>query len=394
MKIVHHPLPLAVAAALAGLLVPAVTVAQQPPPSADQATALDRVVVTGSRIQAIDTESPNPITQIDREQIAYSGKTDVQDVVNRVGALVGSARNDETGNGESQLILRNLGPNRTLVLVDGHRFVGGSAGSTAVDVNVIPTALVERVDVLTGGASAIYGADAVTGVVNFVLRRNFEGLAIEGQYGDAQKGSFRDQQYSLTLGRNFSDSRGNITASYTYGERPLTLSSKRRQASTGLYEQVNNLDGSIPRYVLMSGTNEAFFTLGGARIDPFNPVAGFNGDGTPFKHGINVGSFGGTGEIGGDGIPTWMLFTQAIRPMTERHLLSLKTEYDINDQIRPYASILYADVDNHSYAQHSLTVGSQVRRDNAFLPANVLAHFGGPDGAGPIHFNRWDLNAG
>ncbi|PJK11263.1 hypothetical protein CO608_02050 [Lysobacteraceae bacterium NML08-0793] len=387
----------AVALALAGITFAAPVMAKnndENPPAESSAASLDKVVVTGSRIQSPNMDTPNPISSIDREAIGYSGKTNVQEVVNEVGALVGSDGDNEVSNGESALNLRNLGSNRTLVLVDGHRFVSGFSGTSAVDVNVIPTALIERVDVLTGGASAIYGADAVTGVVNFVLKRNFEGLAIEGQYGDAQRGDFRDQQYAITFGRNFAEGRGNVTASYTFGSRPLTLATARKQSSTDVHEQVNNLNGPNPRYVLMSGTREAFFTEGGARFDPFNPTGGFNGDGTPFQHGVNVGSFGGTGEIGGDGIPNWLLFAQGIRPMARRNLLTLKADYEVSDAFHPYISLHYADIKNRSIEQHSLTVGSQAKRDNPYLPATVLEAFGGINGTAPIMFNRWDLDSG
>lgn len=390
------PMPPETAQPAASAEAPEATAPLAPAPAdtGEASAALDKVVVTGSRIQSPNMDTANPIASIDREAIAYTGKTNVQEVVNEVGALVGSDGDNEVSNGESALILRNLGTNRTLVLVDGHRFVSGFAGTSAVDVNVIPTPLIERVDVLTGGASAIYGADAVTGVVNFVLKRNFEGLTLEGQYGDAQAGDFRDQQYSLTFGRNFADGRGNVTASYTFGHRPLTLATARRQSSTEVHEQVNNLAGSVPRYVLLPGTREAFFTEGGVRFDPFNPTGGFNGDGTPFQHGVNVGSFGGTGEIGGDGIPNWLLFAQGIRPMARRNLLTVKAHYDVSDAFRPYVGLHYTGIKNRYVEQHTLTVGSQAKRDNPYLPASVLAAFGGSTGSAPIFFNRWDLDSG
>ncbi len=356
--------------------------------------ALDEVVVTGTRIRTPNLESPSPITSLSSEDMAYTGRTSIQELVNEVGALVGSEGESEVSNGENFLNLRNLGTNRTLVLVDGQRFVSGASGSSAVDVNAIPLAMIERVDVFTGGASAIYGADAVTGVVNFILKDDFEGLAFDAQYGDAQDGDFEDQQYSLTAGRNFHDGRGNITASLTYGKRPLVPATARPDSSTNVHERVNNLFGPVPEFVLTPGTREAFFTEGGARIDPFEIFSeGFNGDGSPFEHGINVGSFGGTGEIGGDGIPNWLLFAQAIRPENERTILTLKSHYDLSETFRPYASVIYADVTNAQLEQHSLTVGTSVARDNAFLPASVLAA-AGPAGGPPIFYNRWDLDAG
>lgn len=362
--------------------------------SANADGTVDEVVVTGTRIRTPNLESPNPITSLSSQDMAYTGKTSIQELVNEVGALVGSEGESEVNNGENFLNLRNLGTNRTLVLVDGQRFVSGSSGSSAVDVNAIPLAMIERVDVFTGGASAIYGADAVTGVVNFILKDDFEGLAFDAQYGDAQDGDFEDQQYSLTAGRNFHNGRGNITASLTYGKRPIVAATARADSSTNVHERINNLDGPVPEFVLRPGTQEAFFTEGGARIDPFEIFSeGFNGDGTPFEHGVNVGSFGGTGEIGGDGIPNWLLFAQAIRPENERTILTLKSHYDVSDAFRPYTSVMYSDVTNAQFEQHSLTVGTSVARDNAFLPASVLAA-AGPPGGPPIFYNRWDLDGG
>ena len=376
-----------------------------PTPSAQaqteaQAPNLEEVIVTGTRIRSPNLESPNPVTSIDEEALEYIGNTSVQEIVRELGALVGSDGESEQSQGENQLNLRNLGVNRTLVLVDGRRFVGGFSGSTAVDTNVIPLSLVERVDSLTGGASAIYGADAVTGVVNFVLKNNFEGLALEAQYGDAQDGDFRDQQYSVTFGKNFADGRGNVTANFLYGERPLTPATARAGSSTGIAEQINNFDnrivnGVMPRFLLLPGTNEAFFTEGGARFDPFNIFStGFNGDGTPFEHGIPVGSFAGTGEIGGDGIPNWLLFGHGARPGNERQILTVYSHYDVNDALRPYVDFHYSNVDARSLNQHSLTVGSQAARDNAFLPPAILEAAEAVGYPGPIFFNRWDLDSG
>ncbi len=355
-------------------------------------TGTGDIIVTGTRLRTPNLESASPITSLDSEAIGYVGKTSIQEIVAEVGALVGSDTESEVSSGENSLNLRNLGPSRTLVLVNGQRFVGGFPGSSAVDTNVIPSALIERVDVLTGGASAIYGADAVTGVVNFILRKDFEGVAVEGRYGDAQLGDFRDQVYSITAGHNFDGGAGNITFNYTFGERPLTLATARPESSTGVHEQINNLNGTNPRFVLRPGTQESFFTNGGARIDPFGIFStGFNGDGTPFRHGTNVGSFAGTGEIGGDGIPNWRLFAQGIRPANRRHIFSLSGHYDLDSAFKPYFDVHHSNVRLRSVDQESLTVGMPVARDNAFLPAAVLA--AAPAGA-PILFNRWDLDSG
>lgn len=354
----------------------------------------DELIVTGTRILSPNMESPNPITSMNSQTLAYTGKSSVQEIVIEIGALVGSEGESEVSSGENFLILRNLGANRTLVLVDGHRFVGGFGGTSAVDTNTIPLAMIERVDVFTGGASAIYGADAVTGVVNFILKDDFEGLAFDGQYGNAEAGDFADHRYSLTAGHNFDDGRGNITGSYTYLRRPLTPATARAAASTEVHEQINNLNGPVPQFVLASGTRESFFTDGGARIDPFGVFSdGFNGDGTPFDHGVNVGSFAGTGEIGGDGIPNWKLFAQGIRPQNYSHLATIKTHYEVAESFVPYLNVNYSHVENRNLEQESLTVGSRAALDNAFLPASV-ATAANDAGLPFVFFNRWDLESG
>ena len=149
--------------------------------SRDDDRPMDEVVVTGTRIRQSELGFANPVTTFSADTIVQSGKTDLADFLAQTPALVGSTTGDLTagsnpGFGEvglNLLDLRHLGVDRTLVLVDGRRHVAGLAGSAAVDVDSIPTDLLEAVDVLTGGASAIYGADGVSGVVNFRHQEGF-----------------------------------------------------------------------------------------------------------------------------------------------------------------------------------------------------------------------------
>lgn len=180
---------------------------------------LEPVVVTGSRI-ARDPNllSPAPVQSVDAEDIELSGELNVIDVVKDLPALIGSLNADDNldapgAAGAGLLDLRNLGTERTLVLIDGRRHVSGLAGTAAVDVNTIPAALVERVEVLTGGASAVYGADAVTGVVNFILRDDYEGLDVTAQYNLSHKGDADRRLLAATWGENFDSGRGNVTLS-------------------------------------------------------------------------------------------------------------------------------------------------------------------------------------
>ncbi|WP_309645770.1 TonB-dependent receptor [Phenylobacterium sp.] len=353
---------------------------------------VSEVVVTGTRVGTDPPQSSSAVSSRSGRALTISGKSNVQQILGEAGALVGSGADDERSTGESALNLRNLGQNRTLTLVDNRRFVGGFGGSTAVDVNALPLALIERVDILTGGASAIYGADAVTGVVNFILKKNFEGLALDAQYGDAERGDFRDQVYAITVGRNIDGGRGNLTVNHTFGERPNVPASARRAATLDIYEQVNNPNGPSPRFVLMQGTREAFFTEGGGVIDPRGVLSpgGFKGDGSPFVHGRNVGGFAGATEIGGDGARSYTLFNDDIRPGVQRHILTLLAHYDVDPRFRPYVDLHLSRVRNTSTNQPTQLVNQPVARDNAFLPANVAAL---APSTGTI-INRWDYDGG
>ncbi|UNK50785.1 TonB-dependent receptor [Lysobacter sp. S4-A87] len=174
-------------------------VAQDAP---QEATTLDRIEVTGSRIKRTDIETSQPIFSLSRDDIQAQGLTSVGDVIQNLTAN-GSTLNtsfNNGGNGETRVSLRNLGSNRTLVLVNGRRWVGGTGLGGAVDLNTIPTAAVERIEVLKDGASTIYGSDAISGVVNVILRQNFEGAEANAYLGQFDKGDGSRQAYDFTIG--------------------------------------------------------------------------------------------------------------------------------------------------------------------------------------------------
>ncbi|MEL7190456.1 MAG: TonB-dependent receptor [Pseudomonadota bacterium] len=182
------------------------------------------IVVTGSRIaRDPNIGAPAPILSVSAEELTQAGTSDVVDILRDIPALSTSTTAEGSIDGvfseavgQSILNLRGLGANRTLVLVNGRRHVSGVAGEQAVDINSIPTALIERVETLTGGASSLYGADAVTGVVNFVLKDDFEGLEGNIQSGISSEGDSFRINADLTWGTNFADGRGNFTVSGAY----------------------------------------------------------------------------------------------------------------------------------------------------------------------------------
>ncbi|MDQ3125347.1 MAG: TonB-dependent receptor [Pseudomonadota bacterium] len=208
----------ATAPAFAQDQLPGVNVQGQADP---QATEIDEVVVTGSRIRRDPTNAPTPLIQINREALLTTGQSTVVDYLATIPALSNSlVPSDTTGSnlndgGLSFANLRSLGSGRTLTLVDGRRHVGAAAGNLAVDIDSIPRLLIENIEIVTGGASSVYGADAVSGVLNFQLRRDFEGLEIDANYGMINQDGQANKRISALIGTNLLDDRLNL---YLFGE--------------------------------------------------------------------------------------------------------------------------------------------------------------------------------
>ncbi|HUQ10550.1 MAG TPA: TonB-dependent receptor plug domain-containing protein, partial [Steroidobacteraceae bacterium] len=198
---------------------------------------MEEVVVTGSRIVSSNLDSPSPVQTISSEDIQATGILNTQDLLLKnptFGTPTLSRTNSNfltSGGGVSTVDLRNLGVDRTLTLVDGRRFVSGNPGSMAVDYNTIPAQFIERIDVLTGGASAVYGSDAVAGVVNIIYKKNFQGVAFDGQYGMSAENDNEETQFGITLGTNTEDGRGNIMAHVGYTKQGAVFSRDRERSA-------------------------------------------------------------------------------------------------------------------------------------------------------------------
>ncbi|WP_243637701.1 MULTISPECIES: TonB-dependent receptor domain-containing protein [Brevundimonas] len=183
----------------------------------EEVSEVSAIVVTGSRIRQPGYEASSPITSLSSESIAMSQPVAVEELVKDLPAAVpavGSATNNGSGGGAT-INLRGLGTNRTLVLINGRRVVPFNLEGV-VDTNTIPLALVERVDTVTGGASAVYGADAVAGVVNFILKNNFEGVEVNSSYGFSGEDDAVRRKFDVTIGGNFAEDRGNAVVSFGY----------------------------------------------------------------------------------------------------------------------------------------------------------------------------------
>ncbi|WP_235524393.1 TonB-dependent receptor [Caulobacter sp. Root655] len=209
---------------------------------------VEAVVVTGSRIKSPDATSVSPISTVTNKQIAQRGVVRVEDLINTLPQAFADQGSGNRGgtvgaSGTATINLRNLGNQRTLVLIDGKRLMQGDparSAAQAADINNIPAALIQQIDVVTGGASAVYGSDALAGVVNFMLKRDFEGVQLDVQGGLYMHNNHSaivsaataagqtpavgreldggQQSYSITAGRNFADGRGNLTGFFSYKE--------------------------------------------------------------------------------------------------------------------------------------------------------------------------------
>ena len=195
--------------------------AQDAPASQTDASQVADVVVTGSRIARKDFEAVSPITTVTAETIELTSTLSVENLLNDLPSVVaGNMATSNNSGGESfaTVDLRGLGPNRTLVLINGERLPASST-TGVVDLNTIPTSLISRVEVVTGGASAVYGSDAIAGVVNFVLKDNFEGAELTATYGASFDGLQPEVSLAGLFGGNFADGRGNLTAYASYYSR-------------------------------------------------------------------------------------------------------------------------------------------------------------------------------
>lgn len=212
-----------------------------PPTSEDATTDAGEIVVTGSRIATTALTAPTPIAQVGSEDLLLSGSATVENLLNTLPQVTPgeSGFTNNEASGAATIDLRGLGPQRNLILVNGRRYIFFDARQIT-DLNTIPTGLVERVELITGGSSAVYGSDAVSGVVNFVLRDDFDGIEITPQYDVTKEGDATKLNVDLIGGKNFADGRGNVTAYFNYFDREAALADARRRSECFLEDTVVN----------------------------------------------------------------------------------------------------------------------------------------------------------
>jgi outer membrane receptor protein involved in Fe transport len=362
---------------------------QAPAPQAAQAPT-EEIVVTGTRVVRDGYEAPTPLTVVGVEQVQQAATNNTIDYLTTLPSMAGnytpqnSTQNVSAGTaGTSSVNLRNLGTNRTLVLINGQRSVPSTI-TGLVDVNTIPQQLIERVDVVTGGASAAYGSDAVAGVVNFVLDTKFTGVKGEVSGGVTTYGDDRQWKVSLTAGTPFANDRGHFIISGSAQYQDGVLTGGRAWNETGLQIITNPAYGtnaalgqstSVPQRLLLSQVSLSNATAGGIIVSgPLKGIA-FGPGGQPYN--FNYGSIVSGSAMSGGDWRTTSLHTagQSIEPAGGQHNLFLRTSYQITDDIEVFYQGNWYENSNfsHAYPNDNYFGGLSIKTDNAYLPASIAA---------------------
>ena len=352
--------------------------------SADSSPSLTEVIVTGSRIVTRDGYSaPTPVSVLGAETIQSFGSPNMADAVNTLPALSGSVSpatsvtTASTGNSNiNALNLRALGENRTLVLIDGQRSVASSL-SGLVDVNLIPQDLISRVEVVTGGASAVYGSDALGGVVNFVLDKDFTGLKSTAQYGATTHGDGKNWMANITFGTPFADGRGHFIFSGGVRDQEV-IPVNRRDWNLKGHQFMNNPSytptNGQPQRLLLDRVSVSTGIAGGIITNTALRGTAFGAGGAPYQ--FQFGDLVSDPDMrGGDWELSQVRGTRAGSSLSGgSHTESgfMRVSWDLTDDVNIYLQAARARDENENYAFSLEDTGSIVlRSDNAFIPESV-----------------------
>jgi outer membrane receptor protein involved in Fe transport len=374
------------------LAVSAASFAQETEAADDVPDDLEEIVVTGSRLTRTGFETPSPVIVIGDAQIRATTTPALGDLLNELPqlrstfGLSNSSRFIGTA-GIGSLDLRGLGTERTLVLVNGRRHVASTEGAQTVDVNSIPTDMIDRIEIITGANSAVYGADAVAGVVNFILKDDFDGTTIRTSFGDAGDSNFGRNSVAITTGHNFAEGRGNAIFSIGYDQQDLLAAGERGGDFVRSFGTVPNpddgdtidpdgiqIDDGVPDRITVP--NQGFWVVsnGGTFISGLLGNVAPDGSFVPLDPG-SFEFFDGN-FCGGEGCPFLDLDSfQVLQPELQRFTLDANFRYDLADNLEWFFEGRYANVDVAQQGQPSFDLGPfiTIHRDNAFVSPSVGA---------------------
>lgn len=367
----------------------------------EEPQAVEAVVVTGSRIARQDYVANSPIQTVGAAAIEATGQVTVEKALSQMPQFTGSFGQGNTGStstglngGQSYASLRGLGAKRTLILLDGRRLQPSNPDGS-VDLNIIPEALIENVEVITGGASTAYGSDATAGVVNFKLKRSFNGLTADAQYGISEKGDAESFRFSVTGGSDFAEGKGRAVLSFDYTNRDRALQSARdyyifRTSAPGLstipqgtvlfganlptLASINSLfqgsygtaaltGNSAGRYTGQIGfnTDQTLFSTSGV------PVLNFRDPQTDNAYIVNANAAGTSQQVnfGYNG--------SSMQADLDRYAVFAKVDYDLTDNLKFFSQFTFTDyvsvgVSNPTLASN--VYGLTVPVTNPFVPTD------------------------
>lgn len=361
-------------AALAAVLLSGVSLVAHPAlaQQAETSASAEEIVVTGSRILRTDLSAPSPTTIIGAEDLQLSGNVTLEGTLNEYPQLAAGNSSNVNGGGGSGVLtanLRGLGATRTLVLVNGRRFIPANSDGL-VDLASVPDALVQKVEIITGGASAVYGSDAVAGAVNFILKRDFEGVEASYQYGRTFRADGTTNKADITVGTNFADNRGNVTLSASFTNRGGIYKEDRRHSARPL-DTINGVlvpggSGSIPGTRIGLSTSQRN-QLVGVNLTPAGSCSSLTG--------IRFGE-------GGVALPycapedtfNFAIGQYHLRPL-ERTQISGIAHYALTDRIEAYGEIYYINSENsYQQASDSFTPVTPGAPSSTFLVPNYATN--------------------
>lgn len=361
---------------------------------------LQEVAVTGSRIVLKDYDANSPLTTVTSAALESTGAATLEVALNQLPQFAIGANGSVagfSGTGQATLNLRGLGPTRNLVLLDGRRLQPADVLGV-VDINTIPTALIQNIEVITGGASAVYGSDAIAGVVNLQLNPRFEGVRIDTQYAVYGEGDGDTLNTSIAIGGNFADDRGNAVVSFSYLDREdvgyMSRDFFRRaqggtdfRLPTGIYR--TNVNGAnLPSQVAVDSVFAQYGAAPG-RV-PRSAVLGYNDDGTLFA--ASNGPFNYRGPDGllfntGTQLNNLNQVSRLQVPLT-RYAAFGRANYDVAANVTAYAQLYYTTYESLTNAEAG-NDAFQVPVTNPFIPgdlATILASRADP--TAPFRFEK------
>lgn len=362
-------------------------------------TTQEDIVVTGSLIRRPNNTAVSPIVTVGADSIKEAGTINLNDALNQIPSFTTSgnaATGGQATGGRATISLHGLGPNRNLVLLDGKRLPVSDINGN-VDVNIIPESIIGGIDVITGGASAVYGSDAMSGVVNFKTTRSLQGVVADAQYNISEQGDAAKFNASLAFGTKFAEDRGNVLVAFGYtNQDPLQGSSRpfffdktpSGFIGSGVFvpSAANAPNGTVLT-ALFNG-----YGIAGTRA-PLASNLGFNNDGTLFTQtgALNYRGPNGTGGYAVVGGNVRMPVGQQIQYINslDRKSAFLKADYELAPSITAYGQFLFVDLKVSTESGGSLTqfpTLTTIPVTNPFIPAdlrtilasrpNPLANFG------------------